>query len=275
MIAASRQVKTGGMDMRANSELAGQIAAALDWWREAGVDGDLRDEPQRWIAPAIAAEPAASDAPPAAASAAPDGPPAPPAVIDRRTWPQDLDRFAPWWLSEPWLDEGRTSGRVAPRGAAGAELMILVAEPEREDSDTLLSGPRGRLFAAMLAAMGLEPAAAYVASVLPRHMPHADWEAIAARGFGELARHHIALAAPKRLIVFGNNTLALLGHDLANKPGAPTEFEHGDGKLPLLAARDLAALLERPRWKAVFWQSWLEWTAEVPSDAAAPGTESI
>ena len=156
------------MDMRANSELAGQIAAALDWWREAGVDGDLRDEPQRWIAPAIATEPAASDAPLAAASAAPAAPPAPPAVIDRSTWPQDLDRFAPWRLSEPWLDEGRTSGRVAPRGAAGAELMILVAEPEREDSDTLLSGPRGRLFAAMLAAMGLEPAAAYVASVLPR-----------------------------------------------------------------------------------------------------------
>jgi DNA polymerase len=29
--------------------------------------------------------------------------------------------------------------------------------------------------------------------------------------------------------------------------------------IPMLAARDLAALLERPRWKADLWRAWLEW----------------
>ena len=37
------------------------------------------------------------------------------------------DDAAGWWLSEPSLDGGTVQGRVAPRGSAGAELMVLVA----------------------------------------------------------------------------------------------------------------------------------------------------
>ena len=36
-----RQVKTCGMAHSAESSISEQIAAALEWWREAGVDGDL------------------------------------------------------------------------------------------------------------------------------------------------------------------------------------------------------------------------------------------
>lgn len=265
LIAASRQVKTIGMDFRAESDLKEQIAAALDWWREAGVDGDWREEPQQWIAPEAVVEVAAVVEKPAIIAA--PAPP-PPAEIDRSAWPQDFAAFAPWWLTDPWIDEGRTSGRVPPRGAANAELMVLVAEPEREDGEILLSGPQGRLLAAMLAAMGVATEQSYIASVLPRTMPHADWSAIAARGLGELARHHVALAAPKRLLVFGGNILPLLGHDPAQSSSASGEFQHGDLTVPLLAARDLAVLLERPRWKAGFWQNWLAWTAEGETGAA-------
>jgi uracil-DNA glycosylase len=259
LIAASRQVKTTSMDMRANSDLTEQIAAALDWWREAGVDGELLDAPQRWITPPEpekAPEPAAKSvlAPP------PPAPPAPPPQLDRSTWPQDLDAFASWWLAEAWLDDGRSTGRVPPRGATGAPLMVLVAEPEREDSDVLLSGPQGRLLGAILTAMGIAEDAAYIASLLPRAMPHADWSAVAAQGLGDVARHHVALAAPQRLIVFGSHILPLLGHDPAQNPATSAQFQHGDLTLPMLAARDLALLLERPRWKAAFWQNWLDWT---------------
>ena len=264
LIAASRQVKTGLMDLRANSTLTEQLAAALDWWREAGVDGELRDAPQRWMVPeepVEAAETAAprASSPPARSAASAQLAPNPLAEVDRSSWPQDFAGFAPWWLADPWLDEGRTSGRVPPRGVQNADLMILLAEPEREDGDSLLAGPQGRLLNAMLAAMALAPGHAYIASVLPRPMPHADWAAIAARGLGELACHHIALAAPKRLIVFGNTILPLLGHDPANKPAAAAQFQHGGITAPLLAARDLAVLLEKPRWKAGFWQAWLDW----------------
>ncbi len=249
------------MEIGTKPSLSEEIAAALDWWRDAGVDCDLRDEAQGWILEKEA-EPASKAAPAPAASARPaaDAPLAAP-VIDRSTWPADLAAFPAWWLSDPVLDEGQTAGRVPPRGVPGAELMIVVAEPERNDSAELLSGPQGKLLNAMLAAMGIAPEAAYFASALPRHTPHADWAAAKRRGIGEVLRHHIALAAPKRLIVFGGNILPLLGHDPANSPANSREFNHGDRSVPLLLGRELGALLERPRWKAGFWQSWLEWTS--------------
>jgi uracil-DNA glycosylase len=247
------------MDDPRHLTLGEEITAALDWWREAGVDGDMRDAAQGWMAVAEP-EAAAAIAEPVARAARPEPEPAPPASVDRSAWPQDLGAFAAWWLADPWLDEGRTTGRVPPRGITGAELMILVAEPEADDSDELLSGPQGRLLSAMLAAMGIAKDNAYVASVLPRAMPHADWAALAARGLGELACHHIALAAPKRLLVLGSNILPLLGHDPANNSGRAGEFQHGGLTVPMLAARDLALLREKPRWKAAFWQSWLDWT---------------
>ena len=245
------------MDVAPHLILTEEIAAALDWWRDAGVDGDLRDKPQGWMAPEKPPEAAPSNEAPAPRVAEP---PAPPASVDRTSWPQHLDAFADWWLTDPRLDEGRTAGRVPPRGSKSAELMILVAEPEAEDGETLLSGPQGRLLGAMLAAMGFAEDSAYIASVLPRRMPHADWQAIAARGLGDLACHHIALASPQRLLVLGSHVLPLIGHDPANLSGNAGEFQLEGRTVPLLAARDLALLREKPRWKAAFWQTWLEWT---------------
>jgi hypothetical protein len=238
----------------ANHGFADQIAAALDWWRDAGVDSDFADIPQSWIEQELAER---LEEPSAVAAAKPSQQ-APP-EIDRSIWPHDFESFADWWLAEPALDDRQVVGRVAPRGVHSAQLMVLVAEPERDDSTQLLSGPQGRLLSGMLVAMGLAPEVVYVASVLPRHTPHADWTAAAARGLGELARHHVALAAPQRLIVFGGNILPLLGHDPANLSAGAGQFAHGDFALPMLAARDLAVLLERPRWKVGFWQNWLDW----------------
>jgi DNA polymerase len=72
---------------------------------------------------------------------------------------------------------------------------------------------------------------------------------------------HIELVSPKRLIVFGSNVLPLLGNDLPKSHPDFLKVNHDGGKIALLVARELGALLERPRWKAGFWQRWLEWTS--------------
>jgi uracil-DNA glycosylase len=142
--------------------------------------------------------------------------------------------------------------------------MVIVPDPEREDAagDTarLLSGPQGRLIDAMLAAMGFAPEASYVASILPRHMPMADWSALADKGFGALLCHHIRLVAPRRIIALGSNILPLLGHDTAHSPAVLREFNQDGVTIPLLAGKSLSALLERPQWKSGLWQGWLDWT---------------
>jgi DNA polymerase len=233
----------------------GDLAGALAWWREAGVAYDFGDEPRAWVSEPEAVE----------LSAAPlRNEPAPiPAVRiggDPAGLPQTLDAWREWWLSEPSLDGGAIHGRIAPRGSAGAEVMLLVPHPEAEDRDTLLSGPQGKLLEAMLAAMSIAPDQVYFASVLPRHTPLPDWAALARAGIAEILTHHIALAAPKRLIVFGGNILPLLGHDPAKSGETLREFNHEGRSIPLLPAMELGVLLGNPKRKASFWQRWLDWT---------------
>ena len=239
------------------------IAAALAWWREAGVDLDYGETPVAWLEPAR--DPAAPLSAPARPRAEPEPAAAPMVAVfggDAASWPARLADFADWWLTEPSLDEVQLGQRVPPRGSAGARLMVLVAQPEPDDADRLLTGPEGRLLEAMLGAMGMGADDVYVAAVLPRHTPLADWAGLAARGAGAVLAHHIGLVAPERLLVFGGTILPLLGHDPTHSAQTLPSFNHEGRGVPLLAARDLGAMLARPAWKAAFWRAWLDWTEQ-------------
>ncbi len=263
MIAAAGQVKTTSVTLSdppapQRGLLSGDIAAALDWWREAGVDQDFGDAARDWLeprAPAVMETPATAPeqfAPPPAPVAAPLG-------GMPEDWPKELAAFTAWWLTEPSLDNGQVFGRIPPRGPQNAPLMVLVDHPEAGDSQGLLSGEQGRLVRAILAAMGLAPDAAYVASVLPRHMPMPDWPALAATGLGKIAQHHIALAAPQRVLSFGPHVSSLLGHDPAKSADPLRHFYHVGPSIPALAAPGLTTLMARPRSKAALWQALLDW----------------
>ncbi len=244
------------------------LAAALDWWRDAGVDCDFLDAPRDWLP---APQPVTASDSPAPVLAMPPPPPEPDTpkfAGDPAQWPQGLAGFAPWWMAEPDLDSGLVTDRVPPRGAANAALMVIVPYPEPGDAKAgqLLSGPQGQLLSAMLGAMGLTEADIYFAAALPRAMPAADWAALGASGLGRLIAHHIALVAPQRVLAFGGHILPLLGHELPQSPAIlPIGNQEGatvspDG-IPALAVHDLGVLLDRPRSKAGFWRRWLEWTA--------------
>ena len=237
--------------------LADDVAGALAWWRDAGVDQQFADEPQSWIAAEAEPEPAVRvDAP----SAAPPPPPPPPQIGgDRAGWPTTLGDFAAWWLSEPTLELGGAGARIAPGGPHGAAVMVLVAEPEAGDTDTLLSGAQGRLLDAMLAACGIAPEQAYIASVLPRHTPMPDWAALKEAGLGKIALHHIALAAPQRVWVLGQTILPLVGHDPAKSSADLRNINHEQGSVAGFAGNDLATLLARPKARATWWARWLDW----------------
>lgn len=250
------------MELPPNPDLAREIAAALDWWREAGVDLAFADV----ASPLVSLEP--STPPPEKAEPAQRTParPAPQPVatpasaVDLSAMPGDLDAFRAWWLTEPTLDGGRVHNRVSPRGPEGADILVLVGDPENADDDMLLSGPQGKLAASFLTAAGINPVNAYFASVLPRCTPHADWQAMAAAGFGTVLARHIALVRPKRIIAFDGNNLPLADNVWPNTPESLRHFHHEGASIPLLAARGLPALLNRASWRAGLWQGWLDWT---------------
>ncbi|HSQ95237.1 MAG TPA: hypothetical protein VLM18_03940 [Croceibacterium sp.] len=259
LLAGRGKVKTclGTMDSRSPLTLADQVAAAHDWWRDAGVDSQFDDDPRNWLE--RPAKPVEEELPPAGpVKAVPAA--VPPLGGPASAWPQTLPDFATWWLASDELDTGGTAPRIAPRGAAAAALMVLVPMPEETDRDRLLSGPQGKLIGNMLAAMGVAEDAAYLASALPRHARHPDWAALAARDLGKVLAHHVNLAAPKRLLVLGRAMLPLFGHDPAQAGAKPRPIALENCAVPALVSFGPDALLQTPRFRAGLWRGWLDWT---------------
>ena len=248
-----------------------QIEAALDWWRLAGLSVDTADKANVWLdtetakpAPDVTEQRVVRKKMP---------PPVKPVGGDRITvtkaqpmagspenWPQELTLFQTWWAGEKNGDAGSVPQRVAPRGAANANTLFLVAQPEAEDIERLLEGPRGAFLSAITRAMGLGEEDTYLASALPTHSLQPDWDDLAANGYGKLVRHHLLLAAPHRIIVFGRRVLPLIAHEPAQDTANLREINHDGRSIPVLAAPDLGSLLRSAGQRKRFWQQWLEWT---------------
>ncbi len=250
-----------------------EFAAAQAWWNDAGVDCDFDDVATDWLAEPEAstaqalADPAYAPVPETKKTLSETGKAGPAKVElvqlggENSGWPADLAAFQQWWLAEPSLDGGGSFPRLAPRGTAGAKLMIIVAEPEEQDSEQLLSGPLGKFLDNMLAAMGISGEEVYLAAALPRHIPLPDWEQLQAAGLGDLLHHHIALAAPDKICALDRNIWPLLGHDLAQGSANLPDFNHEGRSVPILVAEGLAELLRSPSRRKRFWHRWLAWSA--------------
>lgn len=241
---------------------ASEIASAIDWWRDAGVDCEFNDDVTDWLGESDVES--GADAPKVQPKQAErDTPLAPPEKISLFAGerPADLPSFTEWWLTAPGLDAIGPRGRVAPRGNPGADLMILVTDPEESDDETLLSGAQGRLLARMLKAMEIGENRVYIASALPRFTPMADGQTMLQAGYAEVLEHHVALVAPRRVLAFGANILPLLGHDMAQDSRSLRELNHETGSIPLMVAEGLESMMGMPRLKANFWRRWLDWTA--------------
>ncbi|NVE93911.1 uracil-DNA glycosylase family protein [Altererythrobacter lutimaris] len=240
--------------------LQDEISAALEWWQLAGVDADFSDNATDWLAePEPVAKPEATTPANKPSLAAEPPKPTPQEIPDLlgETPPADLAAFHEFWLQEPKLTPAGNAPRIAPRGVVGAKLMVLVATPETGDSQSLLSGAQGRLLAKIIAALGFAEDEVYLASCVPQALPLADGQELLSAGFGKVLAHHISLAAPEKLLVFGTNVLPLLQHDAAQQPESVHEYTANGSSVPLLVTEGLDALANMPRLKARFWRRWL------------------
>ena len=256
--------------------LAFEIDAALSFWADAGVDCHFIDDARAWLAERPItdqpdpAKPSAtslpeSDKPDFLINAATGSVHYPKRIIATDFWgdspPQSLGDFQRWWMDCPNLCERSLYPRIAPRGAAGAKLMVIIPDPEAEDQAQLLSGPQGRLLSKILMAMGLAESDVYIASALPCHTPLADLSAMALGGLNRVLALHIDLAAPQRVVMFGQGLSAFLNADRENTEDALREINHIGGSAKLLIAETLGSMLDMPRLKARFWRRWMEWSA--------------
>ena len=209
------------------------FASALDWWAEAGVDTLIDEAPRNWLARAAPAAVTAPDLP------------------AEETLPATLDAFVVWRTTAADLPErGWASRLIAPAGHVASGLFVLIDQPGDDD----LFGPaEARLFDRMLAAIGRDRESAYFAPLSHARVivpPSAEARA----RLGELAIHHIALAAPRMVLALGDAaSRALTGLGLAEARGSLHPVNHSTGNFSVVASHHPRFLLDRPAMKAGSW----------------------
>lgn len=206
--------------------------SALDWWEEAGLDVFVDESPRDWLAPVVAIPL------PSINAHAPTAPAeAPAAAAPQPSYPADLPAFRAWLLADGAIP-GRPSARLDAMGDPASGTMILLDMPEAEDriARSLLSGELGTLFDRMLGAMGLSRETIYLAPFSPARSPSGSLDARAAAPLAAAARHHIALAAPRRLLLMGAApTRALLGIDTSEARGGVRQLQIEGASVPTVA----------------------------------------
>ena len=219
------------------------VASALEWWRDAGVDCEIDDNPRDWLARMPAA-----DKLPAAVREAP---------AEAPRLPDTLTEFAAWRLGPAAPEAGWPGKALGTQGDVASGLMIVVDMPDRDDdaAGALVSGSAGRLFDRMLAAIGRDRNSVYLTALAVKRPPAGRVADEAGQKMEALIRHHLSLAAPKRVLALGNAaSRAITGLDVANARGSLRVVHHDKGTSEVVASFHPRFLLERPAAKADAWK---------------------
>ena len=134
--------------------------------------------------------------------------------------------------------------------------MLMSDLPDRADAadGQPIGGDAYVLAARMLAAIGIETDEAYHASLSCFHAPGARIGREELETCAAIARDHIRLARPKRLVLFGDApSRALLGEPLARARGRVHRVEG----VRTIATFHPRWLLQRPADKALAWRDLL------------------
>lgn len=223
------------------------IDSLIGWWADSGVDTAVGEAPRGWLR---------GDAPvaPVMTVNAETATAAVPAATER---PKQFDAFREWLAAAPGLPMDRPGAiRIAPVGIEAAPLMILTDLPDREDAAAgqPIGGDAWALTERMLAAIGVAPDSAYFASLACFHAPGARIGRDELDQCAEIARDHIRLAKPERLLLFGDAPArALTGEPLARARGRVHRIE-GVRTVVTFHPR---WLLQRPSDKALAWRDLL------------------
>lgn len=193
------------MDLGGIQLPAADLASLMSWWSDAGIDVLADESPRNWLTPVERPAPRAEPAAPARVAERPAlAPIAPAAPAPAAALPDTLAAFREWLAVSDKLSMP-LSARVPPSGDPASGLMMLVDMPDEADvaAQQLLAGDAGALFDRMIAAMGRGRDRLYLAAMAPGRPAGGYVDRAAGTLFGQLARHHVALAKPMALLLMG------------------------------------------------------------------------
>jgi uracil-DNA glycosylase len=199
-----------------------EATSLLRWWHDAGVDVAVSESACDWLGKAIAAN-----------RVVPEQVMAPAAPL-----PITYEAFREWLATADFAESGPASRRLPPTGDPGSELMILADFPDHCDIDagTPLSGALAELFDKMLSALGRDRSTVYIAALSPGRPMSGRLQQESIVALAEIARHHIALVAPKQLWLMGSAaSRAILGIDDAAARGKLHDVNLNGRKVKVIA----------------------------------------
>jgi DNA polymerase len=220
-----------------------EARSALTWWLEAGVDIAIAEEPRNWLAP-----------PPARTIVSAE--PAPPPNITAPSH-ETLAGLQEWLASTVELPlASATARRILPHGPENAEVMLLSDAPTLDDfsAGQPIGGDAWELAKKMLSAIRIAPESAYSASLSCFHSPGTRMSPAEREACAEIARNHIKLVKPQRLLLLGDGpTQALLGKSIIEARGHVHKVEG----VRTVATFHPRSLIKRPLDKPKAWQDLL------------------
>ena len=221
-----------------------EARSALRWWLGAGVDVAIQEEPRDWLEPAPPRQAAPPVEQPTASNVAE---PTAETLADLRQW---LANSAQLPLASA------TARRILPHGPEDAAIMLLSACPALEDftAGRPIGGDAWLLAQRMLAAIGMNGDQAYSASLSCFHAPGTRMSEQDREACAEIARQHIRLVKPGRLLLFGDGPcVAMLGKRLVEARGHVHKIEG----VRTVATFHPRHLINRPLDKALAWKDLL------------------
>lgn len=223
-----------------------EARSALCWWLEAGVDVAIAEEPRDWLAPT----------PPPLARARPTVEAAPPPNLVQPSH-ETLAELREWLANSAQLPLATaTARRILPHGPENAAVMLLSDAPTLDDftAGQPIGGDAWELAVKMLAAIRIAPEQAYSASLSCFHAPGTRMSAQEREACAEIARPHIRLVKPQRLLLLGDGPAqALLGKRVIEARGHVHKVEG----VRTVATFHPRHLIKRPLDKALAWRDLL------------------
>ena len=219
-----------------------EARSALAWWLDAGVDALVQEEPRDWLKAPAPKSPAIA-------------PEAPPNVVEPSH--ETLAGLQDWLSSSMQLPlASATARRILPHGPEDAAIMLLSDAPTFEDSAAgqPIGGEAWELARRMLAAIRIPVELAYSASLSCLHLPGTKMTPADRQACAEIARKHIKLVKPKRLLLLGDGPAqALIGKPIAQARGHVHKIEG----VRTVATFHPRTLINQPSNKSLAWKDLL------------------
>lgn len=221
-----------------------QADGLLAWWALAGVDTAVDEENVDWLRP----RPARRREAPVQRAPASAG----------TGYPDSFAAFRDYLATSPDLPEcGWPGERILPTGSQAPKLMIVLPAPDAaREGEAPLGADAMTLLGNMMRAIGLDLDECHIACLSliapPGGMIPPEMTAALARRM----RHHIALVAPRALLMAGDQTSrALAPTDMAGAPKNLLSVNHQGGMVAGAAILHPRLMLGQPSAKAEAWRA--------------------